>query len=122
MFTKKTWYLIPLIFISSQVLALTEPIDIDRLVEAVGKAEGGIKASVPYGLIYSKWCMEEKGWCKYYAREVLMIHVNRCFGDDEFMATSSLIECVGSYYSPPAAHHLNTSWASNTLYWYNKGE
>jgi len=98
-----------LAFLSQNAYSL----DIDKLVDAVYKAEGGKKASVPYGLIYDKWCIKE-GACRYYAMEILGIHANRCDN------SSDIIHCIGSYYSPPKAHKLNSHWVKNVKYWYNK--
>jgi len=92
-------------------------IDLDKLVDAVYLAEGGDEASVPYGLIYSSWCMKEKGWCRYYAKEILQIHVARC-GDDSGNI-NGVIRCVGNYYCPPSAHALNHNWVKNVTYFYN---
>ena len=83
-------------------------------------AEGGENASVPYGLVNSRWCMKEEGWCRYYAKEILRIQANRCFGDNDFMVIHDLIECIGRQYAPPSAHHLNRNWVKNVTYFYNK--
>lgn len=87
---------------------------LDALAEAVYQAEGGARASVPYGLIYSKWCKDEPGHCRYYAKEIMRVHLTRCkTGEDA-------IECIGRQYCPPKVHKKNANWVSNVRYYYQR--
>lgn len=94
--------------------AFSASLDIDRLVDAIYVAEGGSEASVPYGLIYSDWCIQEAGWCEYYAKEIVRVHLRRCTaGEDE-------IECVGRQYAPVSHDPINENWVRNVRYWYER--
>jgi len=92
------------------------PINLDRLADSVWKAEGGLKASVPYGLIYSGWCKAEPGWCRYYSKEIMRIHLTRCAKGEEAIA------CVARQYAPVSHSPMNKPWASNVRYYYEKGK
>lgn len=89
--------------------------DFGHLADAVYKAEGGDRASVPYGLIYSSWCMDEPGWCRYYAKEILRIHYDRWLDAGR---PGDWLVYVGSRYAPPAVHQLNTHWVKNVRSFY----
>ena len=87
---------------------------LDRLADAVRLAEGNPN----YGLVNDKWCVAE-GACRYYAKEVLKVHIGRCGG------ASDLIACVGSYYAPVGADNdprgLNSNWVRNVRYFMERG-
>jgi len=94
--------------------AFSANIDLDRLVDAIYYAEGGTKASVPYGLIYSGWCIDEPGHCRYYAKEIVRIHLERCKDGEEPIA------CVGRQYAPVSHHEMNRRWVKNVRHYYDK--
>ena len=93
----------------------SDQLDMNRLADAVYRSEGGSKASVPYGLIYSGWCKDEPGWCGYYAKEVMRVHLTRCRDGED--AT----QCIGRQYCPPTTHRLNINWVRNVRFYYEKG-
>lgn len=99
--------LFSLIFAFCANFSHAEQIDIERLLDAIYIAEGGQKASVPYGLIYSSWCTDEPGWCRYYAREIVLTHLKRCKEyEDE-------VSCIGRQYAPITHSELNKNWVPN---------
>jgi len=102
-------------------LQAKEALDLDRLVDAVGRAENSTTS--PYGLITDKWCIKE-GACRYYAKEILRIHSGRCDSDD--FDLDLRVECIGSYYAPKNVENdprnLNSHWVKNVKYFYNKGK
>lgn len=96
-------------------------LDLDKLVEAVWSAEGGVWSSVPYGLVDDDWCMDEPGWCRYYAREILFGLVNEC------ERSPDVISCVGSRYAPTSGKGLtdlekqmNVHWIINVKWFYGR--
>lgn len=96
-------------------IAYAHEVDLDRLAQAVYQAEGGARASVPYGLIYSSWCKDEPGHCRYYAKEIFRKHLTRCKEGE------GAIECIGRQYCPPSAHKLNENWVRNVSALYERG-
>src|SRR3990167_6591805 len=93
------------------------PINLDRLADSVWKAEGGEKASVPYGLIYSGWCKQEPGWCRYYASEIVSIKYAQWVRHGR---PGEFIDYLGASYCPPSAHPLNAHWTRNVKRFYKK--
>lgn len=88
-----------------------------QLVQAIYKAEGGDKAAVPYGLIYSAWCKQEPGWCAYYASEIVAINYERWLRRGK---PGEFIDWLGSTYCPPSAHKLNRAWTKNVKHFYKR--
>ena len=85
------------------------------LVDSIYKAEGGEKASVPYGLIYSGWCKQEPGWCRYYASEIVSIKYAQWVRHGR---PGEFIDYLGASYCPPSAHPLNANWTRNVKRFY----
>lgn len=84
--------------------------EIDAITRAIYWAEGGPKASVPYGLIYDRYCTEEPGWCGYLAQVTVEKNLKRW---QKAGNPGDFIEYLGSRYAPPSAHPLNRNWARN---------
>ena len=83
-------------------------VSLDDLVDAIYIAEGSEASSVPYGLIYNRWCVAE-GACRYVAKYTVEKHLTRCWkGEDA-------VECVGRQYAPVNNKHghYNRHWIGN---------
>ena len=87
------------------------------LVDAIYQAEGGPKAKVPYGLIYSGWCKAEPGWCKYYASEIVSIKYAQW---ERRGKPGEFIDYLGDSYCPESAHPLNKHWKKNVKKFYQR--
>lgn len=88
-------------------------IDPERLCRAIYIAEGGDKASKPYGIL-NGLIEDEPGHASYYCKEIIRKSLGMWNGRGSF------IEYLGSSYCPPKAHRLNRNWVRNTKYWYDK--
>ena len=88
-----------------------------ELVDAIYQAEGGHKASVPYGLIYSAWCKAEPGWCRYYATEIVRIKHDQWVRRGK---PGEFIDYLGDSYCPESAHPLNKHWKKNVKAFYKR--
>lgn len=96
----------------------------ESLLQAIYRAEGGEKAKAPYGLIHSSWCMDEPGWCKYYANEVIRVHRKRW---ERAGNPGDWIEYLGSKWAPTQGvsdweSSYNKNWIRNVRFFLNKGE
>lgn len=113
-----------LIALNAPKMAYCEAIagyEADRLLGAIYQAEGGARARVPYGLISDGWCVE-LGACKYYAREMVMIHLRRW---QKAGASGDFLVYLASKWAPVGASNdpsgLNNHWLKNVRFFLNKG-
>ena len=97
----------------------------DYLLDAIYISEGGSKAKVPYGLVNSSWCMDEPGWCRYYAGEVIRVHHKRWMNNHIDLSDNILdpkfLHYLASKYAPIGANNdprnLNNHWEKNVKYY-----
>jgi hypothetical protein len=89
------------------------PTYVERLADAIYRAEGGDKAHQPYGIETIKCDTEAK--CRRICKNTIINHAKRhsthCCGDD-------FLTCLAKRYCPPNWKN----WLSNVKYFLEKGE
>lgn len=112
-------YLVLLLALASSVLAADyTPNDFPRIADAIYKAEGGVRASKPYGILSVK--VKNKDHARKICLNTIRNNYTRWL---EAGAKSDFIFYLGSIYCP-AAHDKkgNSVWAKNVNYFLNKNK
>jgi hypothetical protein len=91
-----------------------EEAQVDALLDAIYIAEGGQRASVPYGLIYQRYCRDEVGWCAHIAADLVRTHYERWAGAGR---RGEFLEYLARRWAPIGAKNdpggLNRHWLRN---------
>ena len=113
---------LPMLLISCQPCASAESLhgfDIDRLSQAIYKAEGGLKAKKPYGIL-SVPC-EGKADCGKICRNTIRNNLKRW---DKAGRKEPYLEFLARRYAPQGVKNdpngLNRHWLGNVSSLYNK--
>lgn len=117
------WFVLPLLLISCQPALQAETLhgfDIDRLSQAIYKAEGGTKAKKPYGIL-SVPC-EGKAECGKICRNTIRNNLKRW---DKAGRKEPYLEFLSRRYAPTKnatndPNGLNQHWLGNVSSLYNK--
>jgi hypothetical protein len=104
-----------LMLVIGQNIAWAETIDVDRMVNAIGKAENSIK--YPYG-IKSIDTHGDKVVARRICKNSVVNHIKRHMRHN---CGKGFIECLGDRYCPPSVHSLNRNWVKNVTYLYKYG-
>lgn len=92
-------------------------VDPERLCRAIYLAEGGDKASRPYGILKGL-IAEEPGHASYYCKEIIHKRLGMWDGKGDF------ISYIQKSWAPIGASNdplnLNVNWQRSTKYWYDK--
>ena len=94
---------------------------VDRVVSAIYRAEGAERASVPYGMVNDRYCMDEPGMCRYLARVTVQNTLKRW---ELAGKPKEFIAFLGDRYCPVGADNDNGSnrhWISNVRYFMEMG-
>lgn len=93
--------------------------DYSAIVNAIWKAEGGLKSSVPYGIMYKGCDWEHEDFC----RQISINTVRNQWGrHSKHNHDLTYLECLAERYAPKAAHPLNKNWLPNVKYFLNLKE
>ena len=114
MILKVTIYSMLLMMISTQGIA-AEVVDIERLADAIYRAEGGKKASVPYGIMYKGCDWDNEAYCRKICINTIKNNVKRW--QDSGMKKEYL-EFLRDRYAPLEHSKLNANWLKNVRYFY----
>lgn len=105
-----------LILMASCGVVHAEDIDINRLADAIYKAEGGTKTRHPYGILKKYKTTTPRQACI----NTIKSNLKRWNGKGDF------IVFLGKTYCPVGAKNdplgLNRNWVKNVTYFYDRGE
>ena len=94
--------------------ASAEVIDVNRLADAIGKAENSKK--YPYGIKSI-----DTGGDEVKARKICINTIrNHIKRHNLHKCGKDFITCLGDRYCPPSIHSLNKNWVKNVNYYYRK--
>jgi hypothetical protein len=109
--TRNKWY--PVIFLVAGAGAMAD-INVERLADAIYKAEGGAKTAHPYGILTKYKHTTPRAACINTIR-----HAQR-----DFNGKGDFIVFLGGRYCPVGASNdpkgLNKNWIKNVRYYYKK--
>lgn len=89
----------------------------ERLADAIYKAEGGRKASVPYGIMFKGCDWEHEAYCRRICINTLRNNFKRWIAAG---SKNDYLEFLGNRYAPASAHPLNHNWIPNVRRLYGK--
>ena len=103
-----------LMMISGQIMA-QEVIDSERLADAIYHAEGGKKASKPYGIMFKGCDWQHEAYCRKICINTIRNNIKRW--EDSGMKNEYL-EFLRDRYAPLEHSKLNANWLKNVRYFY----
>lgn len=103
-----------LVFLCLQAAAFAVP-DYDRLADAIYKAEGGKKASVPYGIMFKGCDWKNEAYCRKICINTLRNNYKRFLNSDQSIP---YLEFLRNRYAPLSHHSLNQNWLKNVQFFY----
>ena len=89
----------------------------EAIVEAIYKAEGGKKASVPYGVMYKGCSWDDVAFCHKIAVNTVNNTRKRWIRANK---PKPFLEYLRDRYAPLSDHHLNSHWLKNVSYFLTK--
>jgi hypothetical protein len=89
----------------------------EAIVEAIYKAEGGKKASVPYGIMYKGCNWNNESFCRKIAVNTVNNTRKRWIKAGQ---PKPFLEYLRDRYAPLSDHHLNEFWLRNVTFYLTK--
>jgi hypothetical protein len=89
----------------------------DQIVMAIFRAEGGTKASVPYGIMYKGCGWDDVDYCHKIAVNTVNNTRKRWIKAGQ---PKPFLEYLRDRYAPLSDHHLNSHWLKNVSYFLTK--
>lgn len=89
--------------------------DYSRLADAIYKAEGGSKASTPYGIHFKGCSWLNASFCRQICLKTLRNTYKR---HSSSKSSLSYLEFLRDRYAPLSDNHLNINWLKNVEFYY----
>jgi len=106
-----------LLLASPPVYAEATP-NFSKLVDAIYQAEGGRKASRPYGVFYKGCDWNNPSYCRQICLNTVRNTYKRWFSSKSSL---SYLEFLRDRYAPLSHHSLNQHWLKNVEFFYAQG-
>ena len=115
---KKALILMGLMMITASGNASAE-IEFNQIADAIYYAEGGKKASTPYGVHYKGCSWETKPYCRKICINTIRNKYATWLKINKKRPNSEFISYLGSKYAPLSDSPLNANWEANVKWFLN---
>jgi len=115
-----------IMFLLFAPLAHAEKINIPALADAIFLAEGGAKASVPYGIMFKGCSKSTPEYCRKICLNTITKRYQKWLECGKECNSEGFIEYLSRSYAPIGAANdpkgLNRHWSKNTKFFYEMGQ